>query len=335
MSERDTRIDTFLDAAGWGGTRRIELPGDASFRRYERLEGGPRPAMLMDAPPPMEDVRPYVAVARHLNALGFSAPAIFAEDVEAGLLVIEDLGDDTFTRLLASGAPERELYTLATDVLIALHRHADAAAIDLPRYDERRLLDEAVLLVDWFLPAVTGSETEPRLRAEYEEVWRQVFPAAFALPETLVLRDFHVDNLMRISGRDGVAACGLLDFQDAVIGPVAYDLVSLLEDARRDVPEGVVAEMTARYLDAFPAFDRDAFAAGSAVLAAQRNAKIVGIFTRLSRRDGKDRYLAHIPRVWRLLERGLRHPALAPVAQWMDEVFTPGLRVAPPPRDAA
>ncbi len=335
MSERDARIAAFLDAAGWGDARRIELAGDASFRRYERLEGGPRPAMLMDAPPPMEDVRPYVAVARQLTALGFSAPAIYAEDAAAGLLVIEDLGDDTFTRLLDAGEPGRELYALATDVLTALHRRADAAVLDLPHYDERRLLDEAALLVDWFLPAVTGAETGRELRLEYEDVWRQVLPAAFALPATLVLRDYHVDNLMRVPGREGIAACGLLDFQDAVIGPVAYDLVSLLEDARRDVPEALAAEMTARYLDAFPELDRDAFAAGGAVLAAQRNAKIVGIFTRLSRRDGKDRYLAHIPRVWRLLERDLRHPALAPVAAWMDEAIPPPLRVAPPPRDAA
>lgn len=335
MTERATRIDAFLREAGWGMARRRPLPGDASFRRYVRLEGGPAPALLMDAPPPQEDVRPYVAVARHLRALGFSAPEIFAADPEAGLLVLEDFGDATFTQLLAGGEDEAALYTLATDVLIALHGAADAAAIDLPPFDRSRLLDEVAMLVDWFLPAMTGAACDSALRADFEAAWRAVLPAAEMLPRTLVLRDYHVDNLMRVPGRDGIAACGLLDFQDAVIGSVAYDLVSLLEDARRDVPAALVEGMTERYLAAFPALDRADFEAAAAVLAAQRNARIVGVFTRLSRRDGKDQYLRHIPRVWRLLEGDLRHPALAPVAAWLDDAIPPARRVAPPPRDAA
>ena len=152
---------------------------------------------------------------------------------------------------------------------------------------------------------------------------------------SLVLRDYHIDNLMLLDGRDGVAACGLLDFQDAVIGPVTYDLVSLLEDARRDVPEDLAAAMRERYLAGFPDLDRAAFDASYAVLGAQRNCKIVGIFTRLCLRDGKPLYLEHIPRVWRLIEQDLRHPALAPVASWLDRHIPPAMRRIPPCRSAA
>ena len=214
-------------------------------------------------------------------------------------------------------------------MLIALHRRFDAAAA-APPYDDRRLLAEAALLMDWYLPAMAGKPTAPALREEYLDLWRQLLPAARAIPPSLVLRDYHVDNLMVLAGRAGLAACGLLDFQDAVIGPRSYDLASLLGDARRDVPEDLAAAMQARYLDAFPELDRAGFAASYAVLSAQRNCKIVGIFTRLCVRDGKPIYLRHIPRVWRLIARDLQHPALAPVAAWLDRHIPPALRGIPP-----
>jgi hypothetical protein len=286
--------------------------------------------MLMDAPPPQEDVRPYIAVARHLRALEFSAPAILAAEENTGLLLIEDFGDGTFTRLLAHGEDEPALYRLAVDVLIALHRRFDAAhATWLPPYDDTRLLNEAALLVDWYLPAITGQPTPPALREEYLGLWRALFPIARAVPSSLVLRDYHVDNLMRIADRDGLAACGLLDFQDAVLGPVTYDLVSLLEDSRRDIAPDLVAAMRARYLDAFPALDRAAFDASFAVLGAQRHCKVIGIFTRLCRRDGKPRYLAHIPRLWRLLDGNFRNPVLAPFQAWLDRHIPRELRRIP------
>lgn len=319
MAERETQIAAFLAACGWGDAQRLPLAGDASFRRYCRLVRDGTSTMLMDAPPPQEDVRPYLAVARHLRALDFSAPTILAADERTGLLLIEDLGDGTFTRLLARGDDERALYELAVDVLIALHqRFAPEPAPWLPPYDDMRLLNEAALLVDWYLPAVTGRPTPPALREEYLGLWRALLPVARSVPSSLVLRDYHVDNLMRIEGRDGLAACGLLDFQDAVLGPVTYDLVSLVEDSRRDIPPDLVAAMRARYLAAFPALDRAAFDASLAVLGAQRHCKVIGIFTRLCKRDGKPRYLAHIPRLWRLLESDFRHPVLAPVAAWLD-----------------
>jgi len=333
--DRERRIEALLAAAGWGAATREPLPSDASFRHYVRLHGGPRPALLMDAPPPQEDVRPYVRVARHLLGLGFSPPEIFAEDVEAGLLVIEDFGDQTYTRRLAAGGDEAEMYALATDVLIALHRNAAAAAVERPTYDEPRLFRESSLLVDWYLPAIAGAPTDPGLREEYRALWAGLIGLADAVPETLTLRDFHVDNLMWRAGQTGLARCGLLDFQDAVIGPAAYDLVSLLEDARRDVPEPLIEAMTGRYLAAFPELDRAGFAAAAAMLSAQRNCKIIGIFTRLCVRDGKPVYLKHIPRVWRWLERDLAHPALAPLKAWLDRVVPADARRIPPVRPAA
>jgi aminoglycoside/choline kinase family phosphotransferase len=326
VSDRAGRIDCFLAAAGWGDARRQPLAGDASFRRYVRLE---RPdgagAMLMDAPPPQEDVRPFVGVDAHLRRLGFSAPEILAADLEDGLLLLEDFGDATFTRVLAAGGDEMPLYELAVDLLIGLHRQKEAAA-ELPEYDDARLLDEAVLLVDWFLPAALGAPPSAGDRADYLELWRAVLPAARRVPRTLVLRDYHVDNLMQLEGRRGLAACGLLDFQDAVIGPAPYDLISLLEDARRDIAPTLVETMVARYLAAFPDLDRDDFDASMAILGAQRHAKVIGIFTRLDRRDGKPVYLRHIPRVWRLFERNLGHPALAGIKRWVDAAVPPAAR---------
>ncbi len=319
----------FLAGTEWRDARMTALSGDASFRRYFRLAGGPSPALLMDAPPPQEDVAPFVRVARHLRALGFSAPEIHAEDPERGYLVIEDFGDATFTRRLAEGADEHALYTLATDTLIALHRHPDAAAVDVPPYDADALQREADLLIDWFLPAVTGAPTPAAVAAEYRAVWRDLYPLADATAPTLVLRDYHVDNLMELPGRAGIAACGLLDFQDATIGSPAYDLVSLVADARRDISPALREATIEHYLAAFPALDRADFLAAAAMLSAQRNCKIIGIFTRLMARDGKPVYLQHIPRVWRLLEADLAHPALAPVEAWLDAAVPSALRIVP------
>ncbi|HEX9465338.1 MAG TPA: phosphotransferase [Alphaproteobacteria bacterium] len=331
MSGRPAAITAFLARAGWADAERRRLAGDASFRKYERLGGSQGHAVLMDAPPPMENVASFLAVARHLHALGYSAPRIIAEERAAGLLLIEDLGDDTFTRLLAAGADEAALYALAVDLLIDLHKHPRAPAIELPPYDETRLFAEAALLTDWYLPAV-GAAVAADLREDYLARWRAAFRVFADTAPTLVLRDYHVDNLMRLPSRNGVAACGLLDFQDAVLGPPAYDLVSLLEDARRDVAPSVVAAMLERYQTAFPNLDRRRFAAEYAVLGAQRNAKIIGIFTRLMARDGKPLYLAHIPRVWRLLEGDLAHPALTEVRAWFDRHVPPPQRIAPAAR---
>ena len=235
------------------------------------------------------------------------------------MLLLEDFGDRTFTRALAEKVEEAALYGLAVDTLIALHRAWRPKAQDtagLAPYDDACLLEEAALLTEWFLPAVRGLDTPNELTASYLAAWRAVLPGARGAPETLVLRDYHVDNLMLLKGRSGIAACGLLDFQDAVIGPSSYDVVSLLEDARRDIPPEIVAAMLTRYLDAFPDLNRAAYHDSYAILGALRAAKIIGIFTRLQRRDAKAQYLRHLPRLWRLLEAGLKKPLLAPVKAW-------------------
>ena len=334
---RDARINAFLVRAGWVGGVRTPLAGDASFRRYHRITKKGHCAMLMDAPPPLENIETFAMLSRHLRELGFKAPEILAEDRESGLLLLEDFGDVTYTRALVHGADEKALYDLAVDLLIALHRLPPEEAIpeSLPPYDDETLLAEAYLLTDWYIPSVLGTPTAPDVRQSYAESWLRVFPTLADQPQTLVLRDYHVDNLMILPGQTGIAACGLLDFQDALAGPTAYDLMSLIEDARRNVDVKLAARLRRRYAVAFPDLDTDAFDTAFTILAAQRHAKVIGIFTRLWLRDGKPNYLKHIPRVWRLLERALRHPALGPVANWFESHIPATKRGVPECQPAA
>ncbi|EHQ52360.1 aminoglycoside phosphotransferase [Ectothiorhodospira sp. PHS-1] len=295
------------------------LSADASFRRYYRSWEYNRSWVIMDAPPDRESAGDFARIAGILLELGLSAPRIHGLDTGQGFLLLEDFGDHTFSRALADGADEHGLYRLATDTLIALHRgwsHHHAHQIET--YSESVLLNEALLLVDWYWPEAMGDRCPDPVRRDFITAWQGILPQTGALPHTLVLRDYHVDNLMVLPGRQGVAACGLLDFQDALIGSPAYDLVSLLRDARRDVDPGVAEAMMARYRDAFPGLDATALDDSFWILGAQRTTKIIGIFTRLWRRDAKPAYLRHLPRLWRLLEQELAHPALAPVRAWYD-----------------
>jgi hypothetical protein len=337
LVDRQHQIAAFLNANGWRTSDARPLADDASFRSYHRLQDGLRRAVLMDAPPDQENVRPFLHIARHLLDLGLSAPRILAEDRDAGLLILEDLGDDTFTRLLENGVDEEELYALAVDVLAHLHRLPSSVAVPagLPLYDEQRLLDEALLLPDWYMPAALGRPTPESVRHDYIEAWRGVFPMVYDQPQTLVLRDYHVDNLLRLPDRQGVASCGILDFQDAVAGPTAYDVMSLLEDARRDIPPGLKQSMLERYHESIQDGARKTFDTAFAILAGQRHAKVIGIFTRLCQRDGKPGYLIHLPRVWRLLDRSLRHPALAVVAEWFTKHVPSDARGVPACRPPA
>lgn len=330
MTNRTAARDAFLATTGWQGATIDALPGDASFRRYFRLAGPKGRAMLMDAPPPQEDVRPFRDIAGILAALDLSAPRVLAGDADAGFLLLEDLGDDTYTRLIAAGHDEAALYRLAGDTLAALHdRFVLTANTPVPPYDDAVFLREAALLTDWFLPEASGAPTTDATRADYLARWRAVLPLARDVPTSLVLRDYHIDNLMLLPERDGVRACGLLDFQDALIGPVTYDIVSLIEDARRDVSPAVADAVVTRYLAARPPRDREAFTRSLAILGAQRHAKVIGIFCRLLRRDGKPGYLRHLPRLWRLLEQRLAHPALAPLRDWFDAAVPAARRGIP------
>ena len=329
---RTRMIDDFLASAGWAGADHATLAEDASFRRYERVTRGPERAVLMDAPPDREDVGPFLRIARMLKENGYSAPAILAEDPAQGFLLLEDLGDDTYTRLLDSGVAAAGLYGLAVDLLVDLHRREPDGIVPpgVGPYDDALFLTEAELFTAWYLPAVQLDGPSENAVGAYRDIWSRLLPAARDVPDTLVLRDFHVDNLIRVEGRDGIAACGLLDFQDAVKGPVTYDVVSLLEDARRDVPDDLAARMRDRYLAGFPDLDRAAFDRSCAILGAQRHCKVLGIFTRLRDRDGKEGYLRHVPRLWRLLDRAASHPALADLKAWLDEHVAVDRRIVPP-----
>ena len=333
---RDAQITEFLECAGWAGAVRETLAADASFRRYDRVRLGNRRAVMMDAPPEHEDIAQFINLAHHLRGLGYSAPAPITANADIGLLLLEDLGDDTFTRLLAEGADERSLYLLATDLLIDLHRKSPERAVfaALPLYSDQLLLEEIALLVDWYIPAVLGKSLADETRERFLMEWRSVLSLTRNVPETLVLRDFHVDNLIRINGRDGIAACGLLDFQDAVAGPVSYDFVSLVEDARHEISGNLVGELRERYLDSLPHIDADNFDRSCAILGAQRHCKVIGIFTRLCIRDGKPGYLGLIPRVWRLLEIVLTHPLLAGIADWLNAQLPTAERIIPPCKPA-
>ena len=303
----------FLAAHGWAGAEIRPLAGDASFRRYFRVLDGDRRAVLMDAPPPHEDPRPFVAAAEWLVEAGLSAPRILARDLEQGLLLIDDFGD-TRLRETLDATPEREteLYTLAVDLLVHLHTLPPMPGLRPHGLDQ--WLDELQLFPEWYCKALDLHVDEEGYRAAWRTVLARV--AEDGLGPVTVLRAFHAENIMLVDGQRDVRHFGLLDFQDAVVGHPAYDLASVLEDARRDVTPAVERAMLDRYMSAI---NRGAdFEGAYWALAAQRNTRIIGVFTRLWKRDNKPHYMNFQPRMWGLLERDLQHPALAPVRAWFD-----------------
>lgn len=300
----------FLARAGWSNARVEPLAGDASFRRYFRVYEGDRCAVLMDAPPPHEDPRPFIAIAKHLTDIGFAAPEILAEDLEAGLVLIQDFGDARMRELVDAGdVDETDTYAATVALLAELHKYP---AAPVPPYSREVLHREAALFTEWYCPAV-GLDVDV---AGYTAAWNKAFDRIEEVTPVTVLRDYHAENIMLRDGHIGHARLGLLDFQDALAGHPAYDLVSMLQDARRTVPEGIETAMLVEYQRL--ANPGPAFLDSYAILGVQRNAKIVGIFTRLWKRDGKPRYLDFMPRVWAYLERDLAHPALAEVSDWFD-----------------
>jgi tRNA threonylcarbamoyl adenosine modification protein YjeE len=347
-AERIAMVRSFLDEAGFGAAQRQRMQGDASTRIFERLKLDNEAAILMNAPrrpdgPPVrdgkpysaiahlaEDIVPYVAIARGLRSQGFAAPEILHADLDHGLLVMEDLGEDR----LVSGDPPAPItlrYAVAVDVLAILHGRnlPDALAVAphldyrLPRYDLEALLIEAELLIDWYLPRA-GADRHPSARKEFVALWRNALQPALDAPPTWVLRDYHSPNLLWLPDRQGIARIGILDFQDALIGPAAYDVASLLQDARVDVSESLEMSLLGQYVRVRQSqcarrgqeFDTASFTLLYATLAAQRATKILGIFARLDLRDGKPQYLRHMPRLWNYLQRSLAHPALAPLKDW-------------------
>lgn len=343
-AERIMRIRSFLDQAGFGEAQRTRMQGDASTRIFERLTLNNESFVLMNAPrrpdgPPVrdgkpysaiahlaEDIVPYVALAQGLRELGLSAPAILDADLDLGLLIMEDFGNDRFVAG-EPAAPIEERYAAAVDLLAALHGRnlpntlpiTSSLVHALPHYDMEAFLIEAELLVDWYLVAADAPASETA-RKTFVQLWHEALRPAIDAPATWVLRDYHSPNLLWLPKRAGIARIGLLDFQDALIGPAAYDVASLLQDARVDVPETMEMALLSRYVRARlndePELDTAGFTRIYATLAAQRATKVLGIFARLHRRDGKSQYLLHMPRLWNYLQRSLAHPALAPLRAW-------------------
>ncbi|MGF1454784.1 MAG: aminoglycoside phosphotransferase family protein [Alphaproteobacteria bacterium] len=358
--------EAFVEAHGWPRAALRPLTADASTRRYFRLVEGDRRAVLMDAPPAAEtaacppgatweerialgynaqarlagpEPRAFTGAAAWLRAQGLSAPDVSAADHIQGLLLLEDLGDDLFARVIEAGTPPRALYETAVDLLVHLHgREApDRLAVEdgshwpLLTYDALALRAEIDLFLDWYWTAATEASCVPSaLRAAYHAAWDPVLASLENAQPVFVHRDYHAENLVWLPGRTGPARVGLLDFQDALRGPEAYDLVSLLTDARRDVEPWLAEAMLERYsaarLQGGMPFDDAAFRSAYAVVSAQRTAKILGIFARLCYRDGKLRYLGFMPRLWRSMDEALAHPALSSVAGWFSAHVPPDLR---------
>jgi tRNA threonylcarbamoyl adenosine modification protein YjeE len=342
--ERLKALREFLDGAGFADAKRRRMPGDASTRSYARLARNDGFVILMNSPkrpdgPAIydgkpysaavhlaEDAKPWVAIANGLRARGFSAPAIHHADLHAGFLITEDFGSAGFVED-DPPAPIPERYQAATDMLAALHRQSLPETLPLaphitytiPTFDTEALLVEVGLMVEWYMPDRNAAPDE-QLRAEFDAMWRELLAKPAAAAKTWAMRDFHSPNLIWLEQRTDIARVGIIDFQDAVLGPAAYDLVSLLQDARIDVPETLELAMLTRYMKARLAsddtFDPAAFAELYAVMSAQRNTRLLGTFARLNRRDGKPQYLRHQPRIWTYLNRSLDHPALSGIRAW-------------------
>ena len=352
-NSRNQAMMAFLSDSGWGAAELRPLPGDASTRHYIRLHLGERTAMLMDQPGAAEapaaprdatqeqrralgynalarlagaDCARFVAASNYLRGRGLAAPEIYAADIAQGFLLLEDLGVALYTDVLADGGDEYTLYEAAIDGLVRLHADPAPALLapDKPlfAYDETALIAEADLLTEWFFPAALGRPVESSALAEHRALWREALQRIAGGARVFVHRDYHAQNLLWRGDRSGLARIGMIDFQDALAGSPAYDLVSLLEDARRDVAPELAGAMMERYLEESRAhgavLDPEGFRGEAALLAAQRNAKIIGIFARLAKRDGKPRYLAHLPRVWRYMEQDLSHPELRRLKHWYD-----------------
>ena len=312
MRSRATQANEFIARSGWGQSRSTLLAGDASNRRYDRLTSPTGATVIfMDAPPNRgEDVRPFVRIAEYLLAIGLSAPKILNKDPDAGFLLIEDLGDALFARMMAAD-PKQEsmLYRASTDVLIDLHR---AGPLSLPICDAGWLTDMTEPAFEWY----TGGSTD-QIMQHFRDVFHPLAARLDMAQKVVILRDYHAENLLWLPERGGTENVGLLDFQDALLGHPAYDMVSILQDARRDVAPEIEAEMIGHYLNNTGA-DEAEFRAAYALLGVQRNLRILGIFARLCLRDGKPHYVDLIPRVWGYIVRNLTHPELAPLAAFIE-----------------
>ena len=302
------------------------MAGDASARRYARIEKGTKTFVLMDTPM-SEKPEEFILIDRILVDAGLSAPKIYDIDLDKGLLLLEDLGNDTYTRMLAKGEDQTSLYKLAVDVLIEISKIKDTKTV--LSYDRDYIHEGLELFTDWFMPAALGKQTDGAVKEEYLNIMDNLFASIEKAPKGLMWLDYHVDNLMLLPKRDGVRACGLMDFQDARVGPLTYDLMSLLEDARRDVPDDLRQQLLSYYIEKNAVKDKELFMRSYHITAVKRHLRVIGIFSRLKMRDGKSKYLEHIPRIWRLLESHLDLSYMQPLKNWLDKNVPQEFRTTP------
>jgi len=327
---RHSQIAGFLAEHGFVAVRLLPLAQDASFRRYWRLADGPWPAVLMDAPPP-EDLAPFLRAAMHLAGLGLSVPEIRVVDMENGLLLEEDLGDALYAAIL-DDTNQEALFDAAVDALAVMH--AAKPPPGLPAWGATEMRDTALgTLFDWWWPAMFGSPAPDAARADVAAALQAMLAPLADTSPGFVHRDFFAGNLLWLPEREGIRRVGVLDFQSAALGHPAYDLASLVQDARRDISQAIAERCVARYLAARPDLDEAAFRGALAVCAAQRHLRVAGQWVRLARRDGKSHYLAHGPRTWGQLATALRAPEAAPLAAALDRWIPAAHRHNPP--DAA
>lgn len=331
--DRETLLRDFIKQSGFAEHSVEPLAGDASFRRYVRVTTPKTSYVVMDSPPQHEPIRPYIRVCDYLSKQGFSAPRIIALDEESGFLLLEDLGDDVYTALLDreennAAKLEKELYAQSVELLATWHRTPgllkNSSTLRIEDYSFNEYMRELSLFTEWYLPSLDATEAKFRAN-EFLEIWADILGKAPLADCYFVHRDFHANNLVWLNARDKDKRVGLLDFQDALWGDASYDLVSLLEDARRDVPLELAQDMKEQYLD-LSGQPRALFEKRYALMGAQRNLKIIGIFARLNKRDNKPKYLEYLPRVWKYLEDDVKHPALAKVKIWLDTYVPRELR---------
>ncbi|MCY4051639.1 MAG: phosphotransferase [Gammaproteobacteria bacterium] len=309
-------VSQFLTDSGYSGSKLTSLTPDASFRQYHRLEYNGRNVMFMDAPPDKENLEAFIQISLHLQKLGIRCPKIYNYNLSKGFALIEDLGDMTFTRLLNEDADETALYSQAIHLLAKLHNNPKSDEVKLSYFNWQHFIHEAVLFVDWYLPLIAEKSPPKVVRDDFVYEWFEIYDRLAPLDYSLVLRDYHVDNLMQVDGE-----CAVLDYQDALVGSCAYDFVSLLQDARRDIPKKLFKNMLDLYLSLREdEVERKDFLQHCSIFGAARHMKIAGIFARLWVRDNKPAYMAYMPRVIEHIAKSFRDPKLRRIKNWFQSL---------------
>ncbi|MCT4635228.1 MAG: phosphotransferase [Rickettsiales bacterium] len=322
MPERELLKTSFLNEQNFKNLERQKLKNDASFRSYERLITDRGSFILMDAPPTKEETLPFIRMSEFLRKNDLSAPEVLAQDTKNGFLLLEDFGNESFNNILngksvlSEELTEERVYEKAIDALIRLHK-LPSIDIDLPRYNDAMLLKESNCFIDWYVSVLNGEASTKEMKEEFNLIVKHLMTISKRFGEVVVHRDYHADNLIWLEDRIAFRKVGMLDFQDAVIGSPIYDLVSLLEDARRDVSPSLADKMIKRYLKAFPTYSRKDFNVAYATLGVQRNLKIIGIFARQAAKYKNPSYLSMLPRIWRYIHHDLKNPQLLPLKQWL------------------